>query len=86
MRCCKSKCDILSPEFEGQAKLIELNFFIRKMLYVRFEHNLPRYWSLLNLGKNLACVNRTITRLLEGILFICGPSSIICARAERGCK
>ena len=31
-------------------------------------------------------VNRTITRLLEGILFICGPSSIICARAERGCK
>ena len=31
-------------------------------------------------------LNRTITRLLEGILFICGPSSIICARAERGCK
>ena len=30
--------------------------------------------------------NRTITRLLEGILFICGPSGIICARAERGCK
>ena len=30
--------------------------------------------------------NRTITRLLEGILFICGPRSIICARAERGCK
>ena len=30
--------------------------------------------------------NRTITRLLEGILFICGLSSIICARAERGCK
>ena len=34
----------------------------------------------------LALMNRTITRLLEGILFICGPSSIICARAERGCK
>ena len=30
--------------------------------------------------------NRTITRLLEGILFICGLSSIICARAEQGCK
>ena len=30
--------------------------------------------------------NRTITRLLKDILFICGPSSIICARAERGCK
>ena len=31
-------------------------------------------------------VNRTTTRLLEGTLFIFGPSSIICARAERGCK
>ena len=34
----------------------------------------------------LLYLNRTITRLFEGILFICGPSSIICARAERGCK
>ena len=38
-----------------------------------------------NEGKEMR-MNRTITRLLEGILFICGPRSIICARAERGCK
>ena len=33
-------------------------------------------------------VNRksTITWLLSGIYFICGPSSIICAQAEQGCK
>ena len=30
-----------------------------------------------------SCVDRTITWLLEGIKFICGPSSIICARGER---
>ena len=31
-------------------------------------------------------LNRTITWLLSGTEYICGPSSIICARAERGCK
>ena len=58
-------------------------FFCFSVLVLPFcQGNLPLKGVFLQLWLG----NRTITRIFEGILFICGPSSIICARAERGCK
>ena len=72
------------------------NFFFKNMQKMNLQEQLSCSVQKTN-GKNsqysknetilkIDHFDRTITRLLEGILFICGPSSIICARAERGCK
>ena len=76
MQSCWMETPLMRPTFEDIRNRIKYLLRTFKVCVA----------DILLTGTVSASNNRTITRLLEGILFICGPSSIICARAERGCK